>query len=153
MIEIKEDIWKYRAPGHWIGVTSNHSRKSSGENVMGKGIAREAALLFPDLPKRFGDLIKEQGITKEKFGWSTFWFPEYHCFTFNVKYTWQLLADLELIEYSCHELKQHMQENKNDKYYLAAPGSGAGGLDYETQVKPLLASFFNNTDRLIIGRK
>src|SRR5579859_3374818 len=107
---IHEDIWQFHGPGSWIGVTTNHSVKKDGCNVMGKGIAREAADRYPQLPFLLGTLIKKQGRQRNNSEGkaSVFVFASWNLFTFNVKNTWQEPAELELIEHSCQELVRLM---------------------------------------------
>ena len=49
------DIWEWHDKGHPIVVPVNIGWKKNGENVMGRGIAKEAALRYPKLARSVGD--------------------------------------------------------------------------------------------------
>lgn len=57
MTEAKGNIWDYGGT-HWIVVTTNIGWRANGWNVMGRGIASEAAEMFLDLPKLYGWFCK-----------------------------------------------------------------------------------------------
>lgn len=47
------NIWTYH-PKHWVVITTNIGWKKDGSNPMGRGIAMDAAKLYPDLPVWYG---------------------------------------------------------------------------------------------------
>ena len=53
MIEVFGDAWEL-SKDHFLCITTNGEVKINGQAVMGKGIAKEAANRFPELPEAFG---------------------------------------------------------------------------------------------------
>ncbi len=49
MLETIGDIWKYADQGDVIVITTNGSLTRDGRAIFGRGVARQAALRFPDL--------------------------------------------------------------------------------------------------------
>jgi len=132
--EVEGDIWDYHAKGHWIVITTNGSLNPRGECVMGRGVAKEATLRFPNLPRQLGERIKQ-------YGNHVFAFPQYRIFTFPVKHNWWEKADFRLIERSCEELAR---SRISTSIYLPRPGCGNGKLLWK-QVKPILQRYLDNT--------
>jgi len=56
-----EDIWDAEPINGFVVVTTNVGWKRNGENVMGAGIAKQAAERYPELPKLYGRWCKEKG--------------------------------------------------------------------------------------------
>jgi hypothetical protein len=54
---------------------------------------------------------------------------------------WALKADLEIIDRSLGQLNFLRDIYEIEEVYLPRPGCGAGGLDWETQVRPLCEKF------------
>ena len=59
MIEQKGDIWEFYHDVRWIVITTNIGWKKDGCNPMGAGIAKQAAEMFPDLPRWYGEKCKK----------------------------------------------------------------------------------------------
>lgn len=150
MREFYGDIWGFLdSPTALVGVTTNHFIKKDGTNVMGRGIAKEAAIRFPELPKKLAERIQAQ---PEK---SIHMFPEYGIFTFQVKHSWWEDASLELIEKSCKELKMIMDKSHDVTFVVARPGCGNGRLNWE-DVRLILEKYFidpGNHNELVVGYK
>lgn len=53
MRETVGDIWDLRL-SHWLCITTNQGWRSNGDNIMGAGLAKQAAQRFPNLPRRYG---------------------------------------------------------------------------------------------------
>lgn len=110
---------------------------------MGRGIALDAKLRFPDLPKEFADRLKEYGNVV-----FTFW--DYHIITFPVKHHWKEMANLELIEKSAKALKEIFRYNLSNiqtPIYMPRVGCGNGRQDW-LKVKPILEKYLD--DRFIV---
>lgn len=138
--ELKGNMWKYYHDGHWVCITTNATIKQNGEAVMGKGCARQAAHLHPDIPKALGFLLQTyQGLQANRH---VHVFPGHRMFMFQVKYNWWEKADLQLIEESCKQLMEEINSEtlKDIKkpVILPRPGCGNGGLSWENEVKPAL---------------
>lgn len=142
-------------------VTTNGYVKSNGECVMGRGIAKAISNKFPDVPKILGSRIKESGNIihqlKQHGNVLIVSFPVKHeeavITDLNMVVPhkrndyvigqicpgFALVADPLLIKRSVLNLVTIM-DNMPDYEFCALPrpGSGAGCLDWETQVKPIL---------------
>ena len=148
MKEITGDIWDFHKQGHWIVITTNGSVKANGEAVMGggkvRGTAFQAKQRFPGVAKILGDAIRESGNVLHHWGKEGLIF-------FPVKHNWWEKADLVLIEQSTKELRDFFNDVIADypiPIYLTRVGCGNGGLDWETQVKPILEKYLD--DRFIV---
>ena len=62
-------------------------------------------------------------------------------------------SNLNVIENSLRELIYTARLNKNYKIYLPRPGCGCGGLDWESQVKPLCEKYLNDSKNIFIVSK
>ena len=145
------DIWVLarRDRADAIVVTTNGYVNKKGEAVMGKGIAREAAIIYPELPKRLGNIIKNYGnyVWLHEFDlWNgendyqeyVFTFPVKPEFGPNGEMGWKTKAQLPLIKESTKQLVSIIDElGFMNKIYMPRPGCGAGGLKWET-VKPTI---------------
>jgi len=56
-----EDIWDSDPIAGYVVIPTNIGWKSNGENVMGTGLAQQAAERFSELPKMYGKWCKEKG--------------------------------------------------------------------------------------------
>ncbi len=130
MHELRGDIWERHEKGQWVVITTNGSVRHDGAAVMGRGVAREAAIKFPDLPITLGDCIQTRGNRVHAF--STF-----RLFAFPVKEEWPQRASMRLIEQSAYQLVALVNALKLSQVYMVRPGCGNGGLSWSS-VKPLL---------------
>jgi hypothetical protein len=53
------DIWFWHKIGHYIVIPTNAGWKSDGTNVMGIGLAKQAAEKYSNLPSRYGKFCKD----------------------------------------------------------------------------------------------
>ena len=139
MIEIHGDIWKSTA--NVICVTTNSIIKSNGELVMGVGIAKQAALRYPELPKVFGTHVA-------KFGNSP---CVYHAIDGKIivslptKYHWKDKSNMQLI---CQSVFIIQSIFNKETVALPRPGCGCGGLIWN-DVKSNLNAILDE-DRFIV---
>jgi len=136
------DIWKLTKT-HLIVVPTNIGWNSSGSNIMGKGLAKDAAERYPGIAEWYGDLCKKLGadITVVQYsGTSIILFPVKPFNKQSPWLSWKSKASLELIEKSAKELAEWP-----DLDPIAVPivGCGAGGLD-PSEVRPIL-------ERILVG--
>lgn len=115
------DIWKVRA--HWRVVPTNGDVNRRGRAVMGRGIARQAALFYPGVDATFGNLLRHNGNHVYVLGVGSL-------VTFPVKTHWHEKADLALIERSLAELRAVALGRRDLGFPLAGPGG------YETFAVP-----------------
>lgn len=153
MIEMVGDVW-----GLWelllkeydvhLCITTNGIVRKDGKAVMGRGIALEAAQKFSWIQTNLGTNLKKYGNNVHYLGNNIFSFP--------VKHHWRDKADIELIKKSCLEIMDALDDlteerKEKQKVLLVRPGCGNGGLNWETEVKPLISTLLD--DRVIIVSK
>jgi len=167
MIEKYGDCFDEQADA--ICITTNGFVKKNGENVMGKGCAKAASLIFPELPKILGDkilmygnnvheLIKNNNTTILSFPVK----PQYKIMEspndvvrhmrnkFKIGDSvpgWACVADIEIISNSAHQLLNLTNERGWGKVVLPRPGCGAGELEWES-VKVVLDDILD--DRFVL---
>jgi hypothetical protein len=138
MQEINGNIWTYHYHGRWIIVTTNGAIKTNGAAVMGRGVAKELAIHYPDFPGMLGAIILSSGN-------NVYAFAEYRVITFPVKNGWRKKADLALIQKSLRQLVELVNKTDlSDRFYMVRPGCGYGRLDWETEVKHLCERYLDN---------
>ena len=158
MKEARGNMWDMSCDA--ICISTNGFLKSSGECVMGRGCAKEAAEFFPEIPKLLGDRIKKYGNVVNKLrhyeGVAIVAFPvkpEMNPFLSDknevVKHMrdkyklgdqvpgWACVALINIIEQSAKQLVE--MANKHDWETILIPrvGCGFGELDWKV-VKPVL---------------
>ena len=154
MKELTANIWTYHKKGHWIVITTNGYIKKNGKAVMGRGIAKQAMIRFPKLPKEIGHCVTRDGNV-------THMLVDYHIFTLPVKHNWWEKADIKLIKSSIKGLvwlvdrfltkRQSRYINESPpRIYLVRPGCGNGQLDWE-DVRPICEKYLD--DRFVIVEK
>lgn len=145
MREAFGDIWEMAAEldAPLVCVTTNLQVNSSGEAVMGAGIAREARDLYPGVARELGRRIKKGehstiylGVFCDDFGLTR------HLAAFPTKRHWRDRSDLGLIEESAQVLVEVTDLMGFQDVLLPRPGCGRGGLTW-AQVQPLIASLLD----------
>ena len=145
--EVVGNIWEYHAKGNTICITTNGTLKKNGNAVMGAGVAKQAATVFPDIRQALGEEIADKGN-------ELFFFQDMNIINFPVKHNWYENADIELIKKSCKQL-QEIANFHADTYgrhinlvkfpiILPRPGCGNGKLDWEIEVKPVLQKMLDD---------
>jgi hypothetical protein len=137
-----KDIWAMKCD--WLCVTTNGVLNSRGRAVMGKGIALAAKTKIPGCDFELGKQIAKHGNHVFEIGKFT---KTVRVFSFPTKHDWRNKSDLKLIEQSCKELllkwdEATFKDGKKFTVVLPRVGCSNGGLDYQTQVKPLLTKYF-----------
>ena len=129
MKEVFGDLWEFDGI---IAITTNGFVKTDRTCVMGRGCARQAAVRFPELPRKLASRISAEGN-------HVFYFPEHRLITFPVKHNWWEVADLGLIQRSARELLKIIEVKEiKEAIYLPRPGCGNGRLRWEDVKKFLL---------------
>lgn len=127
MNEVTGDLWSYYTRAY-IVIPTNGYIKANGCNVMGRGVAAQAARRFPSLPLALGTKISRGGS-------HVFVFKPIKLITFPVKHSWWDNADPQLIINSVNELKAATVGL--GPVYLPRVGCGNGSLNWDL-VKPVL---------------
>lgn len=149
------DLWQKHQEGHHICIPVNKERKTNGDAVMGAGLANEARLMFPDLPKKLGEFIRQNN------RWASGLFchlPNYRLFLLATKESWRETSKLTTIERSC-ELLAHAYRNTLRTGTLVSPirwpiylpklGCGCGQLKWPS-VQPVMAKYLATDDFVVL---
>lgn len=134
MLETVGDIWEYTGPEEIIVITTNGSLTRDGRAVFGRGVAKQAALLFPGIAGKLGRLLAAEGIHVFDLGCGIVSFP--------VEESAWSLPDLRIIARSAEELRQLADRSGWLRVVVPRPGCGGGGLAWK-DVQPLLAPWFD----------
>jgi len=140
MLETLGDIWEQADRGAVIVITTNGSLTRNGRAVLGRGVARQAAVRFPDLAGKLGRLLAEQGSHVFDLGGCVVSFP--------VEETAWSQPDLRIIARSAEELRQLADRSGWQQVVVPRPGCGGGGLAWK-DVRPLLAPWFDDRFTII----
>ena len=140
MKEIKGNIWTHHSAEIPIVIPTNGYVKDNGENVMGRGLAKQAKARFPKLPKELGRRIRLHGN-------EVYYFEEFNLLSFPVKSAWWLNADIELIKISAKNLRHYPDLWRWPEVVLPRVGCGAGKLEW-AEVKPVLEEYLD--DRFVV---
>jgi len=129
-------------------ITTNEIIKRDGKAVMGAGVAKQAKNIFYNIDKILADLIKKNGHITQVIKFEP---DSYYLVSFPTKYHWKDRSDISLIEKSTKQLLDLTNEYEWKKVILPRPGCSNGGLNYISQVKPLLSKYLD--DRFFIITK
>lgn len=142
MREATGNMWEHGADA--VVITTNGFVKKNGRLAMGRGCAREARNMFPNLDLKLGGLVSEHGNDVYGIeGYDTF------LFSFPVKHNWWEAADLDLIQKSAMQLSSMVDDifwSPDSTIVMPRPGCGNGRRDWE-DVRPCIELL---DDRFII---
>lgn len=148
MIENDISLWddKFSSVFYWRCITTNGVIDQFNCLVMGKGVALDAKKRYPGLSAELGKFVREFG-NVPKFC------SNYRIISFPTKSHWRYNSDLDLIQRSAETIAALQSIYQNGRTYVVLPkvGCGNGGLDWDTQVRPLLAPIFN--DHFIVAMR
>ena len=138
MTEISGDLWEQ--DGYRV-ITTNGTINKRMRAVMGRGVAKQAATRYPNLPLALANRLWRTGN-------HTYVFTNYRIITFPVKHNWWEAADPALIERSAQEL---VAGNLPGTIYLPRPGCGNGRLRWE-HVKPIIEPILVGDQFVIVNK-
>ena len=145
MIEIFGNIFE-QDDADAICITTNGVVNKYGEAVMGRGVARQAKELWPELPRMLAEDLIKTGNQVYLYWPPSFWSENnskpYDIITFPTKHKWQEKADVQLILRSLKQLIHIIHQNRYEKVVLPRPGCSNGGLDWDRIVKPAIKQHF-----------
>lgn len=137
MKEVTGDLWKSGAD--IILVPTNLTVTSSGHAVMGAGVARQCKRRYPEVTKVLGlsisaGLLQPVAIHLDPV-----------IYSFPTKYHYKNGSDKNLIRHCAWKFSTLCIDGLH-RPTVALPriGCGLGGLDWETQVKPILECYFDD---------
>ena len=137
MEEIVGNLWDYHTSGSFICIMVNCTPNTKGNAIMGKGIAKQAAVKFPKLSKLLGSTQVEFAAKDGNFFTARSKRPQvfigYRLITYPTKITWEQDSDLDLIESSARHLVKIVDTMSKIKppVYLSKPGVGNGRLEWK----------------------
>ena len=140
MIEIRGNIFDQKCDA--ICITTNGIIKKNGEAVMGAGIALQAKIKYPQLPKLLAEKIAQEGNRVYSFKLD----DDRSIVTFPTKNHWRDDSDIELIKQSLLQLVWMTTQNEWEKVCLPRPGCSNGKLKW-TDVKRYVSKL---DDRFIV---
>ena len=147
-----------------ICVTTNGIVKANGQAVMGAGVAKTAADLYPALPFVLGRALKDKGnrlhlLTKDRFTMVRLPEPDsnlmqrkqlrYDIVALPTKQHWRNNSDINLITVSIQDLILLTDKMGWKRVVMPPPGCGLGGLSWEDTVKPRLSSYLDDRFEVI----
>lgn len=125
-----------------VCVTTNGMVKKNGHAVMGAGQAKQADQMF-NCSKKLGEMLTAHGNHVYDMGPVTAYGRTYQLFSFPTKQDWRNGSILSLIEQSAHELVALCDKLNIQTCYLPPVGCGLGGLNWTTQVEPILSKILD----------
>lgn len=167
MLEAYGNIWDLAPDFDAVVITTNGFVKKNGEAVMGKGIAKEAAQRYPELPKLLGKAIQTFGNVVWAINFSEdgsepwiITFPVKPIVGPNGEPGWRVSADLDLIKTSFIYLTgmspnedivgviNNINRHPDVRFHISnvilpRPGCGNGKLEWE-DVKPLAEQYLDD---------
>ena len=129
-----------------ICFTSNGIIKANGRLVMGAGNAKAFRDYFLNLDRSAAHEVNTNGNKCQivRSHEKTHNGKVVRIIAFPTKHHWKNPSDLELIKKSAIELVALADELEWKSVYLPPPGCGHGGLDFDTEVKPMLEKIFDS---------
>lgn len=135
-----------------VCVTTNGIIKKDGRAVMGAGIAKTADTRF-DLGGILANHLRTYGNTVGNLGSFTWKHSKFHICSFPTKEHWRDASIPELIYKSATQLVELANTGNFQHVFLTPPGCGCGGLNYETDVKPILEPIFDDRFTIVFRGK
>lgn len=144
MIEVTGDLWEYDADVR--AITTNGTVRNQ-KAVMGIGCALEAKERFPGIDTILGGLITKHGNRAFRIVQGV---PSMTLLTFPVKHKVDdKKADPQLIADSCMQVCTMASKFGWEVVLVPRPGAGAGGLDYETEVREIVSMLLDDRFKVI----
>jgi hypothetical protein len=135
------DLWSYHQQGYWVVIPTNCQRRPDGTAVMGAGLALQAAKRYPCLSWTYGQELRRGGQYRLEPGDRLVLLP--------TKRHWKDPSDPELIRSGCQWLAGVAAHYSGHQFAVPLLGCGLGGLDWETQVRPILEEILTD-DRFVV---
>lgn len=157
MREVVGDLWSY-VQTHAIAVPTNIGWTKDGRNVMGRGVAKQAAERYPGLASWYGAYCRERSVEAGVVSWSPVsdvaeivLFPT-KPLAADPALSWRGSASLWLVEHSAWQLYRLCASGGiHRSVALPLVGCGNGNLA-EEDVLPLLRKILDD-DRFLLVRQ
>ncbi|MDI3467587.1 MAG: hypothetical protein OJF50_006408 [Nitrospira sp.] len=143
--EVIANLWDLHACGQWIAIPTNGVLRANGENVMGAGLAGQAAQRFPEFPWVVGNAIGIHG--NLPVAW-----PQARLLSIPTKSHWRTPSILSIITESVIKVFRLLDEHQIRALYCPHLGCGLGQLRWahvREAIRPLIDDrfiFVSNTD-------
>ncbi len=147
------NIWDFETFLTPIVIPTNIGWKNDESNVMGAGVAKQAAHKYPELPYWYGKECKKHGKSTPVLkhpGLPIICAPVKQLNEQKPWLSWKNNADLELIEKTIFQLSEI--DYMYNHVYVTLLGCGNGKLDVE-DIFPLLVENLNDKFTLIVTEK
>ena len=143
MKEIEGNLFDYRGNGNILVIPTNGQYKYGPQvAIMGAGVAKQAAMIWPTLPHMLGRELARHGNVVHRISLKSALGDEL-VWTFPTKDNWAENSKLHLIEKSAEALARHLDEmTEAHMVYLPRVGCGLGKLKWE-DVKQILEKYFD----------
>ena len=134
------DMWDVYRQYDAICCTTNSVVKRNGALVMGAGIAKQFAHKYPWVSQYWGTLVKKRKINgnTQPGVILTILKQKPHLIYFQTKEHWKDKSNIGLINRSIHLLAGLIDTTNLEKILLPKPGCDNGGLNWETEVLPII---------------
>jgi hypothetical protein len=124
-----------------VCITTNGTVKKDDRAVMGRGNAKQATIMVPEIERYLGEYLNLNGnnagyLKLEKLNEQVVIFP--------VKHNWWEKADRKLIAKSRDWLWTEATNHPQRTFHLPRPGCGNGKLDWDRDVKKLVSDLPDN---------
>jgi hypothetical protein len=136
---IKGNLWDAHSQGMFVVITTNTSCRKDGTAVMGGGIALAAARKFKGLDARYGQHLRTSPDPEKPV-----YLKKDKLILLPTKREVQYDAPLDLVEKNILWLKALSGNHPDWGIALVPLGCGLGGLDWGTQVQPLVDEHLSN---------
>lgn len=140
MLEIKGNLWNVASHYDAIVVTTNGAVKKNGALVMGRGLAKQFAERYPQLPKEFGQLVSKHG-NRPHWAYSHAGQPK--LLSLPTQPHWKIKSTYDFVLQQCTLLQELVTKLNLERVLTVRPGCGLGGLDW-TQLKPQLVKIWDD---------
>ena len=131
------NIWEI--DGDAICITTNRVILPSGNAVMGAGLALQAKIRYPDLPKWLGNYMNRNGNVV-----GIYLDAKPTIITVPTKNDWRDISNLKLIEKSLTSLRIIAERKVRERILITPLGCGLGKLNWSV-VKPLMEEYLDDT--------
>lgn len=139
---VKGNIWdNYEKPDNWVVITLNSTINKNGNLVMGAGLAKEAKIRFPGIDSIWGGYLRCLGDRLESKRFLLIEQENKKLIGIQTKYHWKDPSPLELVESSTIQLGRWARYMSDCTINCSKFGCGLGGLDWETQVRPICEAY------------
>lgn len=150
---VEGDIWKVAGDLDYIVVPVNVGWTRELKNVMGRGIARQAAQEDPSLPAWYGGFCQEHGKdTPVTSRGRLILFPTKPLNLETPWLSWMSPSRVATIENSLVQLRKWKRPDRRGKIFMPLVGCGNGKLA-AAAVLPLLKKYWMNRYRLVVEDK